>query len=153
MFNSTGIHPMWAAHQVVVTPIERIFLDTCLLDDISPTNDEEEAQVQVQVQAQAQTQVHQAHHVHRQQGQGPPVPQPPPPPPLPVLSKSPGHLIRKEELLTALSNLKCTQPAKLPRGDRNLITPEELMEQYTRIRNKTIMLDSIKNMPVECEGI
>lgn len=135
LFNSTGIHPVWSAHQVVISPIERIFLDICLLDDIERSEPEPEPALSIQNMV-------------------PNIPWsgPPPPPPAPTLQPlSRSHLVKKEDLLNALSNLKCTQPVKTPKGDRNLITPEELMAQYTRIRNKAIMLDSVKGIPVEGE--
>jgi hypothetical protein len=136
LFNESGIHPIWQAHQVVVSPIERIFLDNCLLDVLSP---------QLLL-----------------------APVPPLPPPLhhrapqrteiqarPPQTASPflGR-IKKEELLSAIGRLKSSSASSqsVPKGERSKITDEELQEQRESIKHnakKTIMLESIKDMPVE----
>jgi len=35
-FSSDGIDPVWTVHQAVVSPIEKIFLGTCLLGEVAP---------------------------------------------------------------------------------------------------------------------
>lgn len=145
LFNDTGIYPFWQAHQIVVSHIERVFLESCLLDNLMPTMD---------------TSI--------------PLPPPPPPPPqfslpqpstpLPAMqsqTKTPvqAHApvfnlgrIKKEELIDALGKLKSIKPSEIPKGERNKITPEQLQKQIIHIKKRSkrnIMMDSIKNMPIE----
>lgn len=149
LFNSSGIRPFWQAHQVVVSDMDKVFLEDCLLDvlqpapkppaappmpmpmpyytHIPPPPSSAQAQAPTQTQTQTQTQ---------KQAQG-------------LFGR-----IKKEELLSALGSLKSTKPSKIPKGDRNKITPEDLQKQHSIIKDKvkrTIMLDSVKDMPIEGE--
>lgn len=140
LLNKKGIHPVWNAHQVVVSNQERVFLEYCLLDIINPL---------------------------------PMAPTPPPPPPryisasplsesgsktnlldLKITSRSNVGFgrIKKEELLSVLGKLKSTKPCVIPKGDRNKITPDLLMQKKTEIKaavKRDIMYGSIKDIPVE----
>lgn len=133
IFNSKGIHPVWHVHQIVVTPQDRIFLGECLLDSITP----------------AQTSA--------------PIPMiyeknmPPPPPKLSTTNNksvaSKLNLINQQDLLAALGKLKSPKPVKpTPLGERNKITPEQLVEKkeeiFSSATNK-IMMESIKDLPIE----
>jgi len=139
LFNSTGIHPYWQAHQVVISPIERIFLENCLLDVLDP---------QLVVV---------------------PVPPPLAPlvplaPPVSVsstlsqkssVSANPGALlglIKKDDLLNAIDKLKSTKPSTIPKGERNRITASDIQMQRTKMQQnakRVIMFNSIKGMPIE----
>jgi len=139
LFNSSGIHPFWQAHQVVISPIERIFLENCLLDVLDP---------QLVVV---------------------PVPPPLAPlvplaPPVSVsstlsqkssVSANPGALlglIKKDDLLNAIDKLKSTKPSTIPKGERNRITASDIQMQRTKMQQnakRVIMFNSIKGMPIE----
>jgi len=143
LFNSTGIHPYWQAHQVVISPIERIFLENCLLDVLDP-----HLILPPVAPFQSQPQPH-------------PAPPPAPPRSLPsqnsslptsINPKALLGLIKKDDLLNAIDKLKSTKPSTIPKGDRNRITASDLELQRTKMKQnakRMIMLNSIKDMPIE----
>jgi len=150
LFNSSGIYPFWQAHQVVISPIERIFLDMCLLDNIAPPPPPPPSQ-------------HQHQHQHQPNnilgffpGSVPSSAS------ASVLSVTPEirrvdpgallGLIKKDDLLSAIGKLKSTKPNEIPKGVRNHITPEILQKQRDSIKKKAerhIMMESIKHVPIE----
>jgi hypothetical protein len=136
IYNTDGIHPVWNAHQVVISELERVFLGNCLLDQISemPTP------------------------------MPPFVPPPPPlatvlPPPgtsrLPTAAAGPAlsSLVNQSDLENAIKKLKKTSLGpKPPIGHLNLITPEDLQrrkDEMARNAHSKIMHESIKDVPVE----
>lgn len=143
LFNLSGIHPLWQAHQVVVSPIERVFLGSCLLDVLTP------------VPFQLPPQLLQSPQFQPPQFQ-PPQLQPPPPisnsVPVPPQAGTMLGRIKKEELLNAIGKLRSTKPNETPKGDRNKITAEDLLRQRENIKQRAqrnIMMNSIKNIPIE----
>lgn len=136
LFNSTGIHPFWQAHQIVISPIERIFLENCLLDVLDPQLLVPETPTYLVPLA-------------------PVAPAPGPAPRLCQKSANPGALlglIKKDDLLNAIDKLKSTKPSVLPTGDRNQITVSNLQMQLTKMKQnakRVIMFNSIKDMPIE----
>jgi len=142
LFNSTGIHPYWQAHQVVMSPIERIFLENCLLDVLDP-------QAQAQAQAQVQAMLPPAPPTYSMLAQAPSASKNSNPTPNPGALLG---LIKKDDLLNAIDKLKSTKPSTIPKGDRNRITVTDLQKQHTIMKQKAkrvIMFNSIKDMPIE----
>lgn len=143
LFNNNGIHPFWQAHQVVVSPIERVFLENCLLDVLQP---------EPQQQLLPPPPPPPTHYVYQPR---PSEPGPQSRPSLASQAPNPGAMlghIKQADLLHAIGKLKSSKPSEIPKGERNKITPEDLKQQHTKIKQKVkreIMFDSIKDMPVE----
>lgn len=145
LFNKDGIHPCWSAHQVIISNVEKVFLNHCLLDSVlGPSN----------VPA-------------------PPLPPPPPsmlPPPsvaqnrrmneqqspaqtqAPMPIVSPMSVVNVADLKSAISKLKSISHIKKPEKPQESmhpITEEELQKKKREMDKKSIMLDSIADFPVE----
>lgn len=143
LYNSTGIYPIWNAHQLVINRVEKVFLEDCLLDTIAPPPTFRPA----------------FHHGHTLSLPPPSCPPPPPSsgpsgPSGPSGTSGPAFgLVRESDLQDAIKNLKRTTGApKPPQGSMNLIKAEDLLKQREAIEKRAhdrIMLESIKDVPVE----
>lgn len=142
-YNTDGMHPIWNAHQVVISELEKVFLGNCLLDHISGP------------------------------GSAPPPPPPPGPPGMPFSRRSPARnapkltqaapsaslapslrsLVNESDLHEAIRKLRRpTSDVKPVVGNLSLITPEDLQKRKHEIdqdAKSKLMYESIQNVPIE----
>jgi hypothetical protein len=89
-YDADGIHPIWQAHQIVISSVEKVFLEYCILDHLDSTI----APVSAYTYTPVPTKI--------------PMPPPPPPMPEPAVSRVPIQrmLINPAELNTVISGLR-----------------------------------------------
>lgn len=146
VFNNTGMYPCWNAHQVVVGKIEKVFLESCLLDEVSI----EPPPVPVPPPMS----------MYSYYAMLPPSAAPHPPLPPPMISapraqsqSAPRVQVQEKDLLAAISKLKKAEPGAPPvNTPLSLIRPDDLLKKKQEIQHKArakIMYDSIKDLPIE----
>jgi len=92
-YDDTGIHPVWQSHQIVLSSVEKVFLEECILDHVFKVP-QQMTYLPVPVQVKSQI-----------------VPVPPPPPPLPPMPKIVINQTQLTNAIRGLKKIKIEEPA------------------------------------------
>jgi hypothetical protein len=138
VFNDTGIYPIWQAHQIIVNKIERVFLEHCLLDEITtqrPSSDPcRDDCILAATTSAAPNLGSKSHHVDKNTN---------------MRGSVFGAVVQEKELLSAIMNLRKTTANQKPsHSSISLITAEDLQKKRHEISTQNdvcLVEDKSKN--------